>query len=492
MSSETIPEIARHWIDGEWVGSERIGISRNPSTGAVLGHFADGGAEEAERAISAARRAFDQTGWASDRALRAAALGELAQRLDERADRLAISLARELGKVITQSRMEATLSPHTLRHNAGAAMSQTGTSAELSSGVQATTWREPIGVAGIIVPWNSPLALLVRALGPALAAGCTVVVKMPAQTALTNAIISEAVAATKLLPKGVVNIFTESGNAGAPLLVTSPNVDAINYTGSTKVGRLIAAQAAGTLKRLSLELGGKTPLLVFADADIDVVAPQIVRAATLFNGEFCIAGSRVLVQQSVADAYRDRLKTLLEAVKVGPADEEDSQVGPLVDAASVQRVEKFISEASQYAKVLVKGGRPRDPNLANGAFFQPAMLEASDVNVPLVQDEIFAPVLSFETFTDEADAITKANATDFGLAAAVFTKDIDRAARVVRKLKAGTVWTNAWGILSDAVEEGGFKGSGIGRARGHRAMEEFQEIKTHFLVYGPNPPHFGG
>jgi betaine-aldehyde dehydrogenase len=196
-----------------------------------------------------------------------------------------------------------------------------------------------------------------------------------------------------------------------------------------------------------------------------------------------MTGSRVLVQESVADGYRRRLSELVEAVKVGLADREDSQMGPLVDAANVERVERFIAEASKYATVLVKGGRPSQPELANGAFFRPAMLESKDVNVPLVQEEIFAPVLSFETFSEEADAIAKANATIYGLAAAVFTKDIDRAARVVRKLKAGTVWTNAWAVLSDAVEEGGYKGSGIGRARGARAAEEFQEIKTHFLAY---------
>ncbi|MBM7045688.1 aldehyde dehydrogenase family protein [Rhizobium lusitanum] len=483
MENEPASDIARHWIDGAWVSSDKISESLNPSTGGVLGRYADGGAWEAQAAITAARRAFDNTSWASDRQARAAALSELAQRLEERSERVAHSLAQELGKVLNQARMEAALSPFTLRHNAGTAMAQTGSTAELAPGLQATTWREAIGVAGIIVPWNAPIALLVRALAPALAAGCTVVVKMPGQTALTNAIFSEAVAATKSLPPGVVNIFTESGNEGAPLLVSSPDVDAINYTGSTKVGRVIAAQGAETLKRLSLELGGKTPLVVFEDADIDIVAPQVVQALVQFNGEFCISGSRVLVQESVAGAYRKRLTTLLSAVRIGPADSETSQLGPLVDMAAVERVKHFIAEARTYATVLVEGGRPTEPELANGAFLKPYMLEVRDTNVPLVQQEIFAPVLSFETFSDEADAIAKANATEYGLAAAVFTKDIDRAALVVRRLKAGTVWTNAWGILSDTVEEGGFKSSGIGRARGARAVEEFQEIKTHFLVY---------
>jgi acyl-CoA reductase-like NAD-dependent aldehyde dehydrogenase len=479
--------MARHWIDGGWVASERQGASINPSSGETLGQFADGGAKEARAAIAAARRAFDTGTWASDRNARAAALHELALRIEERADRMALSLAREMGKVVTQARWEASASASTVRYNAGAAVSQTGSTVEPAPGLLASTWREPVGVAGIIVPWNAPIALLTRGLAPALAAGCTTVVKMPAQTALTNAIFADAVAATKALPPGVVNMFTESGNEGAPLLVASIDVDVINYTGSTKVGRLIGAQASETLKRTSLELGGKTPLVVFDDADIDVVAPQVVRALAQFNGQFCMTGSRVLVQRSVADAYRERLAELLDRVVLGPADEEASQMGPLVDHAAVTRIDGIIEAARTYAKILVRGGRPADARLAGGAFYRPAMLEPESLDVPLVQDEIFGPVLSFETFADEDDAVTRANGTMYGLAAAVFTKDVDRAARVVRRLKAGTVWTNGWGVLSDAVEEGGFKASGIGRMRGARAMEEYQEIKTSFLVYRSRP-----
>ena len=477
-------DVARHWIDGQWTSSSRVGSSLNPSNGQVLGRFADGGAEEARAAIAAARNAFDNGTWAFDRNARAAALYELASRIEERVERLALSLSLEMGKVVHQSRWEATVSALTIRYNAGAALSQTGTATEPYPGVLATTRREPIGVAGIIVPWNAPIALLVRALGPALAAGCTIAVKMPGKTAQTNAILAEAVAQTKSLPPGVVNIFTESGNEGAPVLVASPEVDVINYTGSTAVGRIIGAQAAQTLKRTSLELGGKTPLIVFEDADIDVVAPTVVRALTQFNGQFCMTGSRVLVQASVADSYRERLAEMLEEVVVGPADEETSQMGPLIDHASLQRIDRVVEEASTYAKIIVRGGRPVDARLANGAFYRPVMLEPNAVNVPVVQDEIFGPVLSFETFERENEAVQLANATEYGLAAAVFTKDLARAARIVRRIKAGTVWTNGWGILSDSVEEGGFKSSGIGRMRGARAMQEFQEVKTHFEVYG--------
>lgn len=478
-------ESARHWINGEWVGSSTVAQSVSPSTGEVLGQYSAGGRTEAAAAIAAARRAFDVGVWSHDPQLRSRALFELADRLDERAEAIALMLSREMGKALRDATWEAASSPSTLRYNAGTALSQTGTSSEIAPGMFASSMREPIGVAGIIVPWNSPVALLVRALAPALAAGCTTVVKLPGQTALTNSLIMEAVAATKSLPNGVVNIFTEAGNEGAPLMVESPDVDAINYTGSTKVGRQVAEKGAQTLKRISLELGGKSPLVVFEDADVETVAPLVVTALTKFNGEFCMTGSRVLVQRSVADAWRDRIASLLQKVVVGRADDQNSEMGPLIDRANVARIDRFVEDAKRYARIVVRGGPIVDGPLAAGAFYRPSMLETEALDVPLIQEEIFGPVLSFETFATEDEAITRANATIFGLAASIFTKDVDRAERVARAIKAGTVWINTWAVLNDAFEEGGFKHSGIGRARGLRAMEEFQEVKTQFRLVAP-------
>jgi betaine-aldehyde dehydrogenase len=488
--NKTAPQVerARHWIDGKWVGSSTVAKSISPSTGEVLGEYSEGGRVEAAAAITAARKAFDGNGWSHDPELRSRALLELADRLDERADAIALTISREEGKTLGEATLEATWSPSTLRYNAGTALSQTGVSAEIAPGVFATAMREPIGVAGIIVPWNSPLALLVRALGPALAAGCTTVVKLPGKTALTNFLVMQAVEATRSLPNGVVNIFTEAGNEGAPFLVESPDVEVINYTGSTKVGRQVAERSAQKLKRVCLELGGKTPLIVFEDADMEVFAPLVVNALTKFNGEFCMTGSRVLVQRSVADAWRERLASLLEKVVVGPADDPNSQMGPVIDKANVERIDRIVTEASRYARVIVRGGPIVDGPLAAGAFYRPSMLETEALDVPLIQEEIFGPVLSFETFTTEDEAITRANATVFGLAAAVFTKNVDRAQRVAHAVKAGTVWINTWGLVHDAFEEGGFKYSGIGRARGTRAMEEFQEVKTQIRVVAPPAP----
>jgi betaine-aldehyde dehydrogenase len=474
--------IAGLWIDGAWVQSGAVGVSINPSTGKTLGQFYDGGRAEADKAIAAARRAFDDTEWAHDRQLRARALMELADQLEAKTEVLISMNARETGKTIRGASLEAHTAPGTLRHNAGLALAQRGGASEILPGVFGVSTHEPIGVAGLIIPWNAPLALCVRALGPALAAGCTVVIKMPAQTALTNALIAEALASTRSLPPGVVNLITESGNDCAMLLVESPLVDAINFTGSTRTGKQIAAKAAESLKRVSLELGGKTPLVVFDDTDIDAVAPVVVAAITMFSGQFCMAGSRVLVQRSVADAWRTRLAAMLEAVVLGPADDPSSQMGPLIDKDNVARVDAFVRDAAAYGSVLVRGGPVVEGALAEGSFFRPAMIEPSHVGVPLVQQEIFGPVLSFETFEDEADAVRLANATDYGLAASVFTRDLDRAQRVVRAIKAGTVWVNGWATLSDSYEEGGFKQSGVGRARGSASLEEFQETKTTIQV----------
>src|SRR5690606_8041005 len=312
---------------------------------------------------------------------------------------------------------------------------------------------------------------------PALAAGCTVVMKMPAQTALVNARLAELLADCPSLPAGVLNVFTESGSVGAELLVSSPDVAAISYTGSTAVGRKIMSNAGATLKRLSLELGGKTPMIVFADADLDAAVPTLVAGITTFAGQFCMAGSRILVESSVADEVRSRLVTALNQVKLGPGDAEDSQMGPLIDLAARDRLEALIEDSLGDAEVILRGGRPEEEELAHGAYFRPALLGVRDTDSPLVQRELFGPVATFEVFQTEDEAVEKANATEYGLAASVWTADGARGLRMADALDAGTVWTNGWAVVLDQFEEGGFKQSGLGRLNGHRAVEEFQEYK---------------
>ena len=470
----------RNLIGGTWAEGGTAVESLNPSTGRPLGRFMSAGAAEAAAAIAAARTAFDSTSWSRDAQARARALHELADRLAERADEVAGSLSREGGKLLRQTGWEVALSVEWLRYAASSALTQAaGDSAEVAPGVTFSSTPEALGVAGIISPWNSPIILTVRALGPALAAGCTVVAKMPGQTGLTNGLFAEVVAAAKSLPAGVVNILTESGNVVAPALVDSPDVDVISYTGSTHVGRAIAAAGAKTLKRLNLELGGKTPMVVFDDANLDVAVPTILTALTMMNGQFCVTGSRVLVQRSIADRLRAMLTKAVASVVVGPSNDPASQVGPLIDAASARRVDRIVAEASAYGKVLVRGGPIEDDARPGGAYYQPSLVEVDRLDVPLVREEVFGPVQTFEIFDDEKDAVRRANATEFGLGAAVFTQDELRARRVSQAIKAGTVWTNCWGVLSERFEQGAFKQSGYGYLCGPRAIETFQNIRVY-------------
>ena len=330
----------------------------------------------------------------------------------------------------------------------------------------------------MIVPWNSPVVLLIRSLAPALAAGNTVAVKMPGQTALVANLVSRIIAEVGSLPRGVVNIFSESGNTGAPYLVASPDVQVLSYTGSSPVGRIIAANGAPTLKRMNLELGGKTPMIVFDDADLDAAVPLLVAAVTTFTGQFCMTGSRILVQRGVADEVRTRLARAFERVRVGNGLDPGTDMGPLIDKANVSRVDGMVEEALAYATAVVRGGPATDGALAAGAFYRPTLLEVEDVETPIVQKEVFGPVATFEVFDTEADAIARANATEMGLAAGIFTNDINTSRRVSREIQAGTIWTNTWAAINDWFAEGGYKASGIGRLRGPLAITEFQEAKT--------------
>jgi acyl-CoA reductase-like NAD-dependent aldehyde dehydrogenase len=475
-----------NWIDGKWSSDGDIHESINPSTGEVVGTFHSAGRNEAAAAIAAARRAFDTTDWSRVVSARARAISELADNLAARAGDIAAMLSRENGKLLRETAWEVALAVDWLRYGAASALTQVaGRAAEPAPGMYFHSTPEAVGVAGIITPWNSPVVLTIRAIGPALGAGCTAVVKMPGQTALTNALLGEVVAQTGSIPPGVLNLLSEAGNEAAPLLVESSDVDVVSYTGSTAVGRVIAAAAAPRVKRLSLELGGKTPLVLFDDVDVDAVLPLLVGACTLMNGQFCVTGSRVLVHRAIADEVRIKLSSALESVRVGRADDPASQLGPLIDRGAVDRVDRIVADAVAYGKVLVRGGRPDDPALAAGAFYRPSLIEVDDVDVPLVQQEVFGPVQTFEVFDDEAEAVRRANATEYGLAAAVFTADDLRARRVGREIRAGLVWFNTWGLLTEHFEESGVKQSGYGKLCGPAAIEEFQNLKFYATSVPP-------
>lgn len=480
MDRANMKQPAGNWIDGAWHagGTAREAIS--PSNGKPLGSYLDIGQDEARQAIEAARAAFDTSSWPQDRNHRSRALYELAGEVAKRADTMALMLAREGGKLLAQTQWELAVAVDWLRYAAATALLQTGGRAlEAAPGMHFVSDPEPIGVVGVISPWNSPIVLSVRALAPALAAGCTVVLKLPHQTALTNALFAEAVAATGALPPGVLNVVTETGSIAASMLVESPDVNMISYTGSTKVGRVIAANGAKTLKRLNLELGGKAPLVVFDDADLDVVVPQIVTALVVMNGQFCCTGSRVLVQRGIAHALRAALVDAYSKVRLGESDDPDAQLGPLIDAASVRRVDAVVADAAGYADILVRGGPVTEGPLAGGAFYRPSLIGVQDLDAFVVQNEVFGPVQTFEVFEDELDAVRRANATEFGLAASVFSSDTARCRRVGKAIQAGHIWMNCWGVMSEHFEQSGFKQSGIGVLCGPRAIEQFQEVKVY-------------
>lgn len=484
--STTERVLGRNFIAGQWSESGEQAESISPSTGLALGTYASAGKQEVLTAIASARETFDSTNWSRDPRVRSRAINELADRLDERVDEVALMLSRENGKLLPETTWEVSTTVDWLRYAAASALVlDGGRSSEVSPGVYFQTGREAMGVIGIITPWNSPVILSMRSIGPALAAGCSMVVKMPGQTALTNTLIAEIIASTKSIPAGVISILTEGGNAVAPALVDSPDVDMISYTGSTHVGRAIATAGAKTLKRLSLELGGKTPLVIFDDADVDVAVSNIIGAMCLMNGQFCLTGSRLIVQRGIAGRLRPMLVEAISNLRPGASEDPASDLGPLIDAASAARVDAIVAQAEEYAKVLVRGGVIVDDLRPGGAFYQPSLLEVDRLDVPLVQDELFGPVQTFEVFNDEDDAIRMANGTVFGLGAAVFTTDEWKARRVTRNLRAGFVWTNCWGVIHEAFEEGGLKQSGYGLLCGPSAIAEFQDTKLYAQVAPP-------
>jgi betaine-aldehyde dehydrogenase len=470
---------AKNWIGGEWVDSPSRLNSINPATGEIIGTYADGSADEANRAIDAARKAFLETPWRRDRRLRARAINEMADRFEARTEELIDVLALENGKVKAEARFEVDMVPKKLRFAAALTLAEFGRAIEVEPGRFSTVLKEPMGVAGIVAPWNSPVVLFIRSLGPALAAGCTVVGKLPGWTAQTNALMCEIFASVKSLPTGVLNVFSGLHSGGVRVMIDHPLVPTISYTGSTKVGREISAAGAKNVKRFGLELGGKTPVLLFDDANLDKALPVVEKALTVFAGQFCMTGSRLLVQRSILEGVRERLAKRLEAVKAGPAADPKSDMGPMINLDAVRRVDKIVEDAIVAgAKVVVRGGPFKDGPLAKGAFYRPTLLEITNHDVPIAQNEVFGPVLVMQSFDSEAEAVALANNSMYGLSASVWSENVDRPMRIARQLEAGTVWINNWAVVYDETEEGGYKQSGLGRLNGMASIDDFIEYKT--------------
>jgi betaine-aldehyde dehydrogenase len=349
-----VPLTAHHWIDGEWTDARERADSINPATGETIGTYTEAGEPEAARAIAAALRTFRKTEWR----LRARALNEMADRFEARSGDLVDILALENGKMRPETEFEVSMVPSKLRFYAALALTDFGRAMETSPGRYTMALRSPAGVAGIIAPWNSPVVLFIRSLAPALAAGCTAVGKLPGFTAQTNTRMCEVFSEVKRLPKGTINIFSEVGGTAARAMIASRDVPVISLTGSSKTGQAIMAAGAANMKRFGGELGGKTPVLVFDDADLDKALPRIEKALTVFAGQFCMTGSRLLVHRSILDTVREGLAARLRAVKAGPASDPSSDMGPMINRANVERVDKMVEEAiAAGARVVVREWR---------------------------------------------------------------------------------------------------------------------------------------
>jgi acyl-CoA reductase-like NAD-dependent aldehyde dehydrogenase len=439
-----------------------------PATEAVLEELPRAGIEEVDAAVENAKRAFP--GWrAIAPADRASRLHALADALASARDELALLEARNAGKPIADARGEMDMVVATFRYYAGAPERLLGDTIPVTGG-QAFTVREPLGVVALIVPWNFPLTIASWKLAPALAAGNTVVLK-PAELTPLTALRFASIALDAGIPEGVVNVVVGPGSVCGQRLVEHPDVAKIAFTGSTEVGRAIAAGAAATIKRVTLELGGKSPNLVFADADVESAAAAAPMAVFGNAGQDCCARSRILVQRSVLDRFMDALEDAVESIRVGDPLDEATQMGPLISAARRDEVASFVNGE---APVAIRGSAPEGP----GYWFPPTVLCPVDPGARAAREEIFGPVATVIPFADEDDAVRLANDTIYGLSGSIWTRDGARALRVARAINAGVLSINSNTSVRVATPFGGFKQSGYGRELGPHALDAYTEVKS--------------
>jgi succinate-semialdehyde dehydrogenase/glutarate-semialdehyde dehydrogenase len=478
------PELFREacYIDGRWVDGDpgRTIQVDNPATGEIIGSVPRLGRAETKQAIDAAAAAFPE--WRARTAKeRSGILRRWFELLMSNQDDLATLMTLEQGKPLTESRGEVAYGAGFIEWFAEEGRRTYGdTIPSHARDKRIVVLKEPIGVVGCITPWNFPIAMITRKVGPALAAGCTVVAKPASQTPF-SALALAALAERAGLPKGVLNIVTGSAGDVGGELTANPVVRKISFTGSTEVGKILMAQCAATVKKVSLELGGNAPFIVFDDADLDAAVDGAIVSKYRNTGQTCVCANRILVQSSVYDAFADRLGTAVGKLKVGPGLEDGVTQGPLIDMAAVEKVESHISDAvAKGARVLV-GGR-RAP--AGGRFFTPTVLADATPEMALSREETFGPVAPLFRFTTEAEAIALANATEYGLAAYFYGRDVGRIWRVAEALEYGIVGINTGLISTEVAPFGGMKESGIGREGSKYGIEEYLEVKYLCLGVG--------
>ncbi|UFJ39900.1 aldehyde dehydrogenase family protein [Brevibacillus humidisoli] len=464
----------QNFIGGRWI--EGAGSTRkiiDPSNEQILEEFREASQEQTQEAIQAARTAFDHGEWAQDRSLRVRALHELADRLEAASEEFARLETLNTGKPIRESRLDISDSVACLRYYAELAKESQPQVIAREEETESLIIEEPIGVCGLIVPWNFPLLLGLWKLAPALAAGNTVIFKPSELTPLTIVKLMELVEQCPF-PSGVVNLVLGAGDPVGATIVNSPEVDKISFTGGTVTGRSIYEACAAQIKRVSLELGGKSPLIVLNDADLALAVEWAVFGSFFNQGQVCVASSRLLVHQDLADPFLQRLSEKLQQIRFGPPLAEETEIGPLISAAHRDRVKSYIQAGLKEGATLLCGGEPVGEQ---GYYLSPAVFVDVHQEMRIVQEEIFGPVITVQTFETDEEAVALANGTPYGLAAGVLAGDVERARRIAARLKAGTIWINSYHTPFVDAPWGGFKQSGIGRELGPHGMNGFTETK---------------